>query len=131
MTEKELLRAENDCLRDALEKAIDYLAPRIVGGKVGVELMPTLKRALAFRAYDEDTMENGLTRAETEATPSCAGLTVKPWTDWPGGACPVRWTETVEIRFRDGDTDIDFAQAYDWGWSKVSTVADIVAYRVL
>ena len=86
-------------------------------------------RLIAGKLSALEIMANGLTRAETEASLSCAGLTVKPMIGWGGGDCPVSSTATVEIRFRDGDTDIDLAKSYDWSWC--DSVADIVAYRVL
>lgn len=89
-----------------------------------------MRKIAAFLASYQ-VMANGLTEAETNATPSCAGLTVKPRNIWTGGRRPVGCNETVEVQFRDGDTDIDIADAYDWEWSPRSSIADIVAYRVL
>lgn len=89
-------------------------------------------RLIAGKLSALEVMANGLTQAETEATPSCSGLTVKPWTTWEGGTCPVDRNATVEIRY-DGDPlgEIDKAGSYRWTWNDGGTRGDIVAYRVL
>ena len=38
---------QRDALRTALEEAIEYLEPRVEGGKVGVNLLPRLKAVIA------------------------------------------------------------------------------------
>lgn len=121
----EELQGENKRLRSALSQAIAYLTPRVVSGKAGVALMPILHAAM------DRAMVNGLTESETNATPSCAGLTVKPWTKWEGGEFPMHPHDTVEIRFDDGETVISMASAFDWEWMCNGKDGDIVAYRIL
>ena len=41
------LQKQRDALRTALEEAIEYLEPRVEGGKVGVNLLPRLKSVIA------------------------------------------------------------------------------------
>jgi len=86
-------------------------------------------RQLARHVVKSATMANGLTRAETKATPSCAGLTVKPWEEWHGDEKPVKSHDLVEVRFRNEGTEIDFANGFYW--NHYGDGDDIIAYRVL
>lgn len=61
------------------------------------------------------------------------------WVVWSGGQCPVKSSETVEVRFRLGTLkpDIDLAGVYRWHHAKKSGLidgdpyCDIVAYRIV
>ena len=47
LQERQVLQMQRDALRTALEEAIEYLEPRVEGGKVGVNLLPRLKAVIA------------------------------------------------------------------------------------
>ena len=51
------------------------------------------------------------------------------FTAWPGGECPVHDNPRVEVFFRDGSSDTDFACWFFWGM--LNSRADIIAYRVV
>lgn len=96
------------------------------------ERMRSIAAKLALLDAAMPSPLNGLTEAETSAAASVAGLTVKPWTKWDGGRCPVSHFHTVEVRFDDGNTVIDRAGAFFWNWENDRSLGgDIVAYRVL
>ena len=61
------------------------------------------------------------------------------WIEWNGGKCPVKQSETVEVKFRLEaiKNDIDLAGVYRWHHAKKSGLidgdpyCDIVAYRIV
>lgn len=83
----------------------------------------------AINMLRHEIMANGLTEAETSATASVQGLTVKPWLRWHGGAYTGNGWDQVEVEFRSGSRDIDLAE--DWYWHHDGDASDIIAYRVL
>ena len=56
------------------------------------------------------------------------------WIEWKGGASPVK-PHRVEVRYRDGDSDIipiDIAMSDDnWAHEPTDPGADIVAYMIV
>lgn len=52
------------------------------------------------------------------------------WIDWPGGACPVAPDDAVDLRWRDGDCEIN-ERAGDHEWQHKGGSDDILAYRPL
>jgi hypothetical protein len=63
------------------------------------------------------------------------------WIEWNGGERPVGWEDIVEVRFRDGTTDISMAgdfcplippsNAHNDNWVHGDSMDDIIAYRVV
>lgn len=54
------------------------------------------------------------------------------WIEWKGGAWnagPVDDRTTIEVRFRDGDTETDAADQFSWDHS--GGTSDITHYRVV
>lgn len=51
------------------------------------------------------------------------------WIEWGGGECPVEEGTLVDVRFRDGDDDMNI-EAIDLLWNHENWSADIIAYRL-
>ncbi len=50
------------------------------------------------------------------------------WIEWGGGECPVAAQVWVEIRLRDGETEVLRARSCDWRHEVMYD--DIIAYRI-
>lgn len=53
------------------------------------------------------------------------------WIKWNGGECPVHPDTTIEVEYRDGNSEEDKAGSFDECWTNDSDPADIVAYRII
>lgn len=53
------------------------------------------------------------------------------WVEWNGGECPVDGNFIVDVKFKDGDTDRDFAWVFWWGHQRLSENCNIIAYRII
>lgn len=59
----------------------------------------------------------------------CAGDGLVGWVSWAGGECPVAKDVMVEMEFKDGSVERDYAG--NWCWLHRWGSADIIAYRII
>jgi hypothetical protein len=85
----------------------------------------------------DDIMDEVLSNGWDWSTEQCMARAVladreNRWTDWAGGPCPVLSSAGVDVRFRDGDTDLG-VEAGDLRWKYLPNEmpGDIVAYRLI
>ena len=56
------------------------------------------------------------------------------WTIFPGGECPVKGYEVIQVKFRDTRIPASYCQGSDYQWTRKDGEecdTDIVAYRVV
>lgn len=52
------------------------------------------------------------------------------WIEWKGGECPVAPDALVQLRYRDGEEDLELLPASQWHWDHHGDGDDVLAYRV-
>lgn len=53
------------------------------------------------------------------------------WIKWNGGECPVPGNRIVQVRYRSGSTDTDFAKSFYWHHFTTEPHSNIVEYRLV
>ena len=53
------------------------------------------------------------------------------WHGWNGGECPVHPKTVVDVFFADGQKGSSKEEAKGLRWSRISSIGDIVAFRVV
>ena len=82
--------------------------------------------AYAFKARVLDLCEiESVSRAQYES----AIAKNEGWIEWGGGECPAEEGALVDVRFRDGDDDMNI-EAKNLHWFHKNWSADIIAYRL-